>query len=105
MIDLMEEPFFKYGEDRTFRVIVRNCFEMRRQEWAKITLYLPDGVEARCAKQIMLPLNNLWGATAEASFTFNADLYPSSKLEMLVDVQLEGRHSYGVVKVVMARKA
>ena len=52
----------------------------------------------------MLPLNNLWSACAEAEFEFNADFYPSAKLELLVDVQLEGRHSYGVVKVVVTRK-
>lgn len=104
-VDLIEEPYFKQGEDRKFRVSVRNCFEMRRQEWARITLYAPDGVEIKSAKQVMLPLNNLWGARAEAEFVFNADLYPSARLELLVDVQLEGRHSYGVVKVLMARKA
>ena len=104
-VDLLEEPFFKQGEDRKFRVTVRNCHEMRRQEWAKITVYAPDGVEMRSARQVMLPLNNLWDSVAQAEFAFNADLYPSAKLELLVDVQLEGRHSYGVVKVVMARRA
>jgi hypothetical protein len=71
MVDLLEEPFFKYGESRKFRVIVKNCFEMRRQEWAKITLYTPAGVELQSAREVMLPLNNLWGATAEAEFEFN----------------------------------
>ena len=63
-----------------------------------------DDVEILSGKEIMLPLNNLWGACAEAEFEFNADFYPSAKLELLVDVQLEGRHSYGVVKVVVTRK-
>lgn len=51
----------------------------------------------------MLPLNNLWGATAEMEFAFNADLYPNARLELLVDVQLEGRHSYGVTKLTFTR--
>ena len=83
---------------------MRNCFEMRRQEWARISVYAPDGVEFFSGRTFMLQLNNLWGACAEAEFEFNADFYPSAKLELLVDVQLEGRHSYGVVKVVMTRK-
>lgn len=104
LVDLQGEPFFRQGENRSFHVSVRNCFEMRRQEWAKITLYAPDGVEILSAVQTMLPLNNVWGASAEAEFTFNADLYAGAKLEMLVDVQLEGRHSYGVTKIVMMRR-
>lgn len=104
IVDLEGEPFFAQGENRSFHVSVRNCFEMRRQEWAKITLYAPEGVELLSAAQVMLPLNNVWGASAEAEFIVNADLYAGAKLEMLVDVQLEGRHSYGVTKVVLMRR-
>ena len=86
------------------RVAVHNKFEMRQQGWAKITLHTPDGVEVHCARQVLQPLNNCWTAAAEAEFVFNADQYPGAKLELLVDVQLEGRHSYQVVKVVLARK-
>lgn len=103
-VDLEEAPFFTLGKPRSFHVTVKNCFEMRRQEWARVTVYAPDGVEFLTAKSVSLPLNNLWGASAEAEFTFNADQYPGARLELIVDVQLEGRHSYGCVKVVMARR-
>ena len=103
-VDLLGDPYFTHGETRKIHVTVRNCFEMRRQEWAKVTLHAPEGVELLSAREIMLPLNNLWGATAEAEFEFNADFYPSAKLEMLVEAQLEGRHSYGTIKVVMTRR-
>ena len=103
MVDLLEDPFYKHGETRKFRVKVKNCFEMRRQEWARITLHVPADVEVVSASEIMLPLNNLWGACAEAEFEVNADMHMGAKLEMLVDVQIEGKHSYGVTKIVMAR--
>ena len=76
---------------------------MRRQEWARITLHVPADVEVVSASEIMLPLNNLWGAAAEAEFEVNADMHMGAKLEMLVDVQIEGKHSYGVTKIVLAR--
>ena len=104
LVDLMGEPYFRYGEERTLRVTVRNRFEMKQQEWARITLHAPAGVTLTCAPQVLQPLNNLWGACAQAEFTFNADAYPAARLELLVDVQLEGRHSYSVVKVMLARK-
>ncbi len=72
MIDMMGEPHFRQGETRKFRVIVRNCFEMRQQQWTRIALHAPAGVEVLSASEVMLPLNNLWGATAEMEFAFNA---------------------------------
>ena len=104
LVDLLDEPFFRYGETRRFRVTVRNCFELRRQEWARIRVHAPAGVELEGAGEVMLPLNNLWGAKAEAEFAFNADQFTGGRLELLVDVQLEGRHSYGVTKVVLMRR-
>ena len=104
LVDLEEEPYFYAHEPRTFRVTVKNCFEMRRQEWARITIYMPEGVDLDGANSVSLPLNNLWGASAEAEFTFLADPFTNSRLEFVVEVSLEGRHSYGCVKVVMARK-
>ena len=104
LVDLLGEPFFRQGETRRLRVTARNCFEMRRQEWARISLYAPAGVEVLSGAQFQLPLNNLWGATAEAEFEIDASQYPAAQLELLVDVQLVGRHSYGVVKVVLNRK-
>lgn len=103
LIELGGAPHFRCGEERSFRVTVKNSFEMRRQEWARISLHAPEGVEIVSAREVLLPLNNLWGAEAKAEFRFNADAFPAARLELLVDVQLEGRHSYGVTKVVMTR--
>lgn len=104
LVDLIDEPFFTYGEDRTIRVKVINCSTMCRQEWARITLYTPNGVQMRSAGSYMLPINLLWGACADVEFTVNADEFTGSRLELLVDVQIEGKHSYGVTKVILMRK-
>ena len=104
LVDLIDEPFISFGQEKKIHVTVRNCFEMRREEWARITLHMPDGVEVLGTRESMLPLNNLWESKAEAEFSFNADQYPFGKLEFFVEVQLEGRHSYGVTKVVMMKK-
>ncbi len=103
MVDLGESPFYTYGEDRTFKVKVKNEMAMRQQQWCTITLYAPDGVEILGPKKVMLPLNNLWGSEAAVEFAFNADMNEAAKLEMLVDIQLEGRHSSGALKVVLFR--
>ena len=103
MTDTGDSPFFAQGENRKFTVTVKNALEMREQQWARLTLYAPEGVEIIGAQQFLLPLNNLWGSKAQATFEINADLYPGAKLELLVDISLEGRHSTGAVKVVLMR--
>ena len=77
---------------------------MRQQQWAKITLYIPKGVDMICGQSILKPLNKLHLSKAEAEFTFIAAGFEGAKLEIIVDVALEGRHSNGQVKVVLMRE-
>ena len=86
------------------RVTVINADEMRQQQWARLTLYLPEGVTAVGARQYVLPLNNLRGSKAEAEFELDASLYAAGRVDAIVDVALEGRHSYGCVKLVLMRR-
>lgn len=102
-VDLGDGPFFAQGENKRIKVQVKNHHSMRQQQWARITLYLPEGVTSLGARQFVLPLNYNWGDTADAVFDINADLYPAGKVELIVDVSLEGRHSSGPVKVVLMR--
>jgi hypothetical protein len=77
---------------------------MYQQQWARISLYVPPGIEILGARSVLLPLNNLVGSQAEAEFTFSAVNYPEAKLELIVDVALEGRHSSGTVKITLMHK-
>ena len=52
-----------------------------------------------------LPLNNLYGSKAEAEIVFNADMFDGGRLEFIIEVSLEGRHSSGAVKVTLMREA
>ena len=103
MVDYMGSVFFNAFEDRKIKVTVINHLSMMQQQWAKISLYTPDGICAPGGKNILKPLNNLNGSKAEAEFTFNASGFQGAKLELIIDVALEGRHSTGQVKVVLMR--
>lgn len=104
-VDRMGSASFRQGQPRSFRVRVVSSHTQCRQEWVRIRLFLPKGVCADSAEELLLPLNNLWKAYAEAVFTVNADELTAAKLECLVDVSLEGRHSNGQVKLVLYREA
>ena len=104
MVDYNNSVFFNSAEERTIRLKVINSITMRQQQWAKITLYVPDGIEVMNGQSVLKPLNNLNSSKAEAEFTFNAEYFEGAKLELIVDVSLEGRHSSGQVKVVLMRE-
>ena len=77
---------------------------MRQQQWVKIKLYLPDGVTSVKGNQVVLPLNNLYGYEAKAEFELNTEFFTDGRLEFIIDISLEGRHSSMPVKVVLMRK-
>ena len=100
-IDYEGSAFFKKGENRKFKVKVINSNTMREQQWVKIKLYLPDGVTAVGASEVEMPLNNLYLSCAEKEFELNTESFMSGRLELIVDVSLNGRHSSGPVKIVL----
>lgn len=101
MVDYEDSIFFKHGETRKFKIKVVNSNTMREQQWVKMTLYLPDGAEAVGASSVELPLNNLYLSCAEMEFEINTEEFKGSRLEMIVDISLVGRHSDGPVKIIM----
>lgn len=103
-VDYEESVFFKKGENRKFKVKVVNCNMMREQQWAKMKMYLPDGVTAVGASAVELPLNNLYLSAAEKEFEINTDEFNESRLELIVDISLNGRHSDAPVKLVLYNK-
>lgn len=101
MVDYGDSVFFKRGENRKIKIKVFNSNTMREQQWVKLKLYLPEGIETVGAASAELPLNNLYLAYAEKEFEINTEAFTESRLEMIVDVSLTGRHSSGPVKVVL----
>lgn len=101
LVDYNDSIYFKKGENRKIKIKVYNAFYLNQQQWAKIHIYMPDGVEMLSSKSVMLPLNNLSGSHAEAEFEFNAVSFDEVKLEFVVSISLEGRHSNGAVTVVL----
>lgn len=101
MIDYEGSAFYKRTENRKIRVKVVNSHTMCEQQWAKITAYLPQGVQTVGSNTVELPLNNLVGACAETEFEIATETCTGGKLEFVIDVSLAGRHSSGAMKVTL----
>jgi ADP-ribosylglycohydrolase len=104
-VDYCGSVFFKSSEERTIKVWATNSRTQKQQQWAKISLYTPEGVEVLNGKSVLKPLNNLFGSKAEAEFIFKPCCFEGAKLELIADVSLEGRHSTGQAKVVLMRES
>ena len=105
MVDYMDSVFFKTGENRRFKITVTETGLMCQQQWVKLQLYLPEGVRAVNGANRLLPLNNLYMSKAEAEFELDTEQFLGARLELIVDVSLEGRHSSMPVKVIFVREA
>ncbi len=100
MLDYGDSVFYKKGEPRKLKATVKNTHTMRQQQWVKITAYPSYGAEIKNAASVELPLNNLYGACAQAEFEIDTELYTGSRLECILDLSLVGRHSAAAVKAV-----
>ncbi len=100
LVDYNGSIYFKKGENRKIKVRVNNAFYLNQQQWVKLRIYTPDGVEMISSKSVMLPLNNLSGSFAETEFEFNAANFEDAKMELVLSISLEGRHSSGAVTMV-----
>lgn len=100
-VDYGDSVYFRREVPRSLRVTVVNASEMAQQQWARIRLYTPEGVLLSGGPTQIKPLNNLVGACAEAVFTLTSPAVAGGRLELIVDVSLEGRHSNGQVKVTL----
>ena len=104
LIDYDGSVFYKRGEARKVKVSITNAFQMRQQQWVRIRALMPDGVVLLGGGSVLLPLNNLSGSFAETEFEFVPESSLTGKLEFLIEISLEGRHSSAAVKVVLMGK-
>lgn len=100
-VDYEGSVFYGKNEPRGITVTVENSDLTRQQHWARITLFTPPGVTMVSPRVVMLPLNNVWGAKAQTRFVIDASQYDGARLELALDVSIEGRHSSGTVKLLL----
>lgn len=101
MVDCRDSIYYSCIQPRKLKVTVKNSHTMCQQQWVSIRLWHPDNVENLGPDQYTLPLNNLYKSSAEAEFELNLENYRQGRLELLFDISLVGRHSYGVTKVIL----
>lgn len=101
LIDYRGSAFFQRGVNRSIGVKLLDSGAMNQQQWARISVYLPQGAGTVGASCVELPLNTVVGACAETTFEITTEQFSGGKLELMVDISLVGRHSSGAIKVTL----
>jgi len=103
-VDYHEGPFFQTGEPRKITVVAEDNGFMRNQHWINFRLLVPEGVDVLTGREVSLPLNYNHGNKAEMTFEIvDTPLFTNGKMEIILDVSLNGRHSSAPVKIVLMR--
>ena len=104
IIDYGDDIYFNSSQTRLLKVTVINNNIMLQQMWCRLRAYAPAGVKLLSGGEFYLQLNYLHGDRAEAVFEIDASEFAKGKLEILIDISFEGRHTSTPVKATLFRK-
>jgi len=103
MIGYGEDNHFNSRELKKIKVTIMNSNVMKQQMWCKLRIYAPDGVYLPSGAGFSLPLGTFFGEKSEAVIEIDASDFCGERLELIIDISFEGRHTSTPVKAVLLR--
>lgn len=104
ILDYMGDPYIKANENRKLKLILSDNGALGHQQWLSVKWYVPEGIKVLPGKECSFFLQNTYRNKVELEFDINAEYFNGNKVELLVDVSSNGRHSNGIIKVVLVPK-
>ena len=104
LIDYIGEPYFQPDKIRKIRLVIRNTVLMNQQMWCRVRIYAPEGVRLPGGQEFLLPVNTRYGDSGEIDLHIDSSAFTGGKLELLIDIAVEGRHTSLPVKALLLRK-
>ena len=101
ILDYCSEPFIKVNEPRKLKLKLFYNGMTRHQQWVDIKLYTPDGVTVIQGDRFSGSLQNLHTYELQFEFDVLAEAIHDSRIEILIDVSVAGRHTAGMMKAVL----
>jgi hypothetical protein len=103
ILDYGDDIYFNSREIRKLKVIIINNNVMLQQMWCKLRIHTPDWVNLPSGAGFSLPLGNFYGERSEAIIAIDASEFTGERLEVIVDITFEGRHTSTPVKAMFLR--
>ncbi len=103
-LDYREEPYLAEGQAKTFKLTVEN--KVFTQQWLNVKWHLPEGWEITPGLSVAASLEQFHcniGRT-ELNFTITPRGLNESRYDLIVEISSLGRHTKGLIPVVLITK-
>lgn len=94
-------PYIKSGEKFEFVLKLIGNEVSRAPQWANVKIYTDAGLTADC-NSFTIPMQNTYRYVAKQKFSVTLTENHSTAENVLVEISLSGRHTYGVLKATLA---
>ena len=101
VLDYQGEPNIKLNEPRKLKLTLFDNGLTCHQQWANVKLYGPEGITFPQGTHFSAPLQSTYQYKIETEIELLAEAFHNSKIELLIDVSINARHTYGVIKAVL----
>jgi ADP-ribosylglycohydrolase len=103
LLDYQGDPYIKAGEARKLKLVVTDSALLgyHHQQWIDVRIVAPEGVRVLPGTECGFFLQPLYKAKTEIEFELFAETLKGPKVEVLIDISSNGRHSNGIIKALL----
>lgn len=101
VFDYLNEPYIKVNETKKFRLTLMDNNLLGQQQWLNLKWYLPEGIKIIQGRETSVFLPYLHATKAELEFDILVESLNGNKVELLLDITSNGRHTRGTIPVVL----
>ena len=99
-VDYESEPYIELNEDKKIKLILSSNKNNQNHQWVTIKWYTQDGVEISPAYQSFF-LKSTYLEKTEIEYTIHMLDLNKEKVELIADISVNGRHTNGLVKIIL----
>lgn len=103
-VELEREPFIGTGETFSLKIKLYDSGMIRSQQWVNGDVYVSAGLTVESGAHFSLPLHNSYKFKSEHTVILRADNLVNPVNNVLIDLEINGRHSYGTAKIKLISK-
>jgi len=106
IVDYMGDPYVKLNNRKIVKLVIRDSTHLgsHNQQWINIKWYYREGIRVLPSSDFSFFMQTLYKTKEEIEFEILVENFVGYKIELLVDISVNGRHSNGIIKVVLIPK-